>query len=293
MVLYDAHIHMALDGDDWKAALARHAQAPDEAFVRAKLAEYASRGCAYLRDGGDKFGAGAFAARIACEYGIEYATPVYPLHMRGNYGSFIGCAFDDLESYKALVEMSIEAGATFIKVMFTGILDFNEFGALTGYALDRELMEAMISYAHSKGLAVMAHTNGAQAVKDAAEAGVDSIEHGYYTDAAAREALAHSGTIWVPTLAPICNLIGAGRFPDEVLERIKSSHIEALRDAAERGVTIACGSDAGAAFVHHAQAAFDEYSFLQEALEDSTDELLANGLAALRERFPGVKQNTR
>ncbi|MCR5845658.1 MAG: amidohydrolase family protein [bacterium] len=293
MIPYDAHIHMVLDGDDWKAALARHAQAPDEAFVRSTLAEYASRGCAYLRDGGDKHGAGAFAASIAGEYGIEYATPAFPLHIRGNYGSFIGCAFDDLEGCEALVDRSIETGATFIKVMFTGILDFNEFGALTGYALDGELMEAIISYAHGKGLAVMAHTNGAQAVKDAAEAGVDSIEHGYYTDAAAREALAASGTIWVPTLAPICNLIGTGRFPDEVLERIKTSHIEALRDATARGVTIGCGSDAGAACVHHGQGAIDEHALLREALGDSTDKLLTKGLETLRERFPGVKRNTR
>ena len=32
----DCHIHMALDGSDWKAALARHKTAPDEALLQAR-----------------------------------------------------------------------------------------------------------------------------------------------------------------------------------------------------------------------------------------------------------------
>ena len=40
----DCHIHMALDGSDWKAALARHKTAPDEAFIRATLKNYQALG---------------------------------------------------------------------------------------------------------------------------------------------------------------------------------------------------------------------------------------------------------
>ena len=48
----DCHIHMALDGSDWKAALARHKTAPDEAFIRATLKNYQALGFDFLRDRG-------------------------------------------------------------------------------------------------------------------------------------------------------------------------------------------------------------------------------------------------
>lgn len=60
----------------------------------------------------------------------------------------------------------------------------------------------MIHIAHEEGFAVMAHVNGAGAVKDAVEAGVDSVEHGNFMDEACLQALAESGTVWV---ADICD----------------------------------------------------------------------------------------
>ena len=36
----DCHIHMALDGGYWKDALARHKEAPDEAFIRKTLEQF-------------------------------------------------------------------------------------------------------------------------------------------------------------------------------------------------------------------------------------------------------------
>ena len=86
----DCHIHMALDGSDWKAALARHKTAPDEAFIRATLKNYQTLGFDFLRDGGDRWGAGEFAAKIAGEYGICYRTPRFPIYKRAHYGSFLG-----------------------------------------------------------------------------------------------------------------------------------------------------------------------------------------------------------
>lgn len=285
---HDAHIHMALDGVDWKVALDRHRQIADEQQIRATLEAYAERGCTYLRDGGDRFGAGMLAANLASEYGIEYATPAFPIYEKGNYGAFIGRGFETFDDYKALVDQACYEGATFIKLMLTGIMDFNEFGVLTGYALPGEKMEQLISHAHSKGLSVMGHINGSQAVKDAIDAGIDSVEHGYYMDDATLEVLAASSTIWVPTLAPICNLIGTGEFPDEVLTQIRDSQISAIRKAASMGAKIACGSDGGAGTVTHPQGAFDECALLGKALGDSFGSCIIVSLYELKERFPGL-----
>ena len=86
----DCHIHMVLDGENWREAIARHRAAPDEAFVRKTLETYARLGFSYLRDGGDRWGVGLLAKRIAPEYGIRYAAPGAPLCKAGHTGPLSG-----------------------------------------------------------------------------------------------------------------------------------------------------------------------------------------------------------
>ena len=66
----DCHMHMILDGYDWRSAIARHAQLPEDGFIREILSRYQALGYTYLRDGGDRWGAGARARELAKEYGI-------------------------------------------------------------------------------------------------------------------------------------------------------------------------------------------------------------------------------
>ena len=99
----DCHIHAVLDGVQWREAIARHHEKPDEAYIRRMLETYRQQGYTYLRDGGDRWGAGVLARSLAPEYGITYRTPGAPLCARGHYGSFIGTAYGDLKEYRALV----------------------------------------------------------------------------------------------------------------------------------------------------------------------------------------------
>ncbi|MBQ4369810.1 MAG: Xaa-Pro dipeptidase, partial [Oscillospiraceae bacterium] len=71
-MLAECHAHAALDGVDWRSALARHKPAPNAAFIREILAAYRDAGVGYVRDGGDACGAAELAAMLAPEYGIEY-----------------------------------------------------------------------------------------------------------------------------------------------------------------------------------------------------------------------------
>lgn len=269
----DCHIHMALDGSDWKAALARHKTAPDEAFIRATLKNYQALGFDFLRDGGDRWGAGEFAAKIAAEYGIRYRTPCFPIYKRGHYGSFIGRGYETLTEYGTLVERAACEGADFIKIMISGIMDFDRFGVITGEPYAPEDIRELIRIAHAAGFRVMAHANGARTVQAAAEAGVDSVEHGAYLDEAALRAMAEHGTLWTPTIVTIGNLIGCGRYPDEVLKPLFRLHAENIRRAAMLGVPIAVGSDAGAYRVLHAQGAEDERHYLEDILGEDSEAL--------------------
>ena len=202
----DCHIHMVLDGVYYKDAIAAHRQGPREDLIRPRLEAYRSLGFTYLRDGGDRWGVGRFARDLAGAYGITYRTPLFPIYKRGHYGGFIGRSFDTMEAYKALVQEVRTEGGDFVKIMISGLMDFDRFGVLTSSPLEPQEIREMIRIAHGAGFAVMAHANGAQAVLAAAEAGVDSVEHGAYLSGEALEAMAEAGTVWVPTLATIGNL---------------------------------------------------------------------------------------
>ena len=56
-MLGDCHIHMVLDGVDYRRALARHRPKAQDEWIRDRLSEYARAGVWFLRDGGDALGA--------------------------------------------------------------------------------------------------------------------------------------------------------------------------------------------------------------------------------------------
>ena len=112
-----------------------------------------------------------------------------------------------MKEYAALVNEARREGGDFIKIMTTGIMDFDTDGSITGTALPFEEVREMVHIAHEEGFCVMSHTNGARAVKEAAAAGADSIEHGNYVDEEAIEIMAELGTVWVPTITVVYTYI--------------------------------------------------------------------------------------
>ena len=279
--MFDCHIHMVLDGVNWRESIARHKAAPQEALIRKTLAQYQALGYTYLRDGGDRWGAGALAAKLAPEYGIRYRTPCFPIYKTGHYGSFIGRGFSTPAEYRALVRAAKAAGAHFIKIMISGLMDFEHYGVLTDEPLAPGEIADMIAGAHDEGFSVMAHANGDSAVRAALAAGVDSIEHGAYLSPETRSQLAESHAVWVPTLVTIGNLIGDGRFPDAALRPLLAFQQRSVRDAAAQGARIACGSDAGAYRVLHAQGGLEQVLQLETHLDHLSGEELGLALTAL------------
>ncbi len=283
--MVDCHIHMVLDGGYWRSAIDRHREKPDEAFIRNKLAEYRELEYTWLRDGGDRWGAGELAAKLAPEYGIEYRTPCFPIYREGHYGSFIGRGFETLKEYKALVREVRERGGHFIKIMISGLMDFEHYGVLTDEPMSKELVSDLTKIAHDAGFAVMAHANGDAAVSAAVEAGIDSVEHGAYLSGETLCQLAESDTVWVPTLVTVGNLLHEGRFPDAVVEPLLAYQMNAVKFAAEHGASIAPGSDAGAYNVFHGQGGEDELVLLRTALGENAETVLEIGSEILQLKF--------
>lgn len=270
----DLHIHMILDGVYYRAAIDAQKEHPLDGLVRARLSDYQARGVCLLRDGGDAWGVSLRARELAGKYGIDYRSPAFPIYRRGHYGAFIGRGFDTEDEYRALLDEAGEKRADFIKLMISGLIDFDHFGVLTEPGPEPQDIRRMIELAHAAGFAVMAHANGDRAVTAALQAGVDSIEHGAYLSKSVLLRMAQQRTLWVPTLSTIGNLIGSGRYPDAVLKRLLAQQQEAVRFVAAHGGRIGLGSDAGAWHVMHGQAIPDELGYLTAALGPRTEPLL-------------------
>ena len=281
--MVDCHIHMVLDGENWKTALRRHENGVDIPWVHQVLAAYRDAGFTYLRDGGDRWGAGKAARELAPRYGITYRTPLGNLCRAGHYGGFIGQTYENFREYAALVVQHRKDGADFIKIMISGLMDFDRYGVLTHSGFAPEDIRELVHIAHEEGFSVMAHANGAETVVAAAEAGVDSVEHGAYLNAEALWAMRENGTVWVPTLSTVGNLRNTGRFSQQDVEKILESAMENVAAFSQMGGLLAPGTDAGAWKVPH--SIDSEYTLLREALGDPTEEVLNRGIAAIQTKF--------
>ena len=279
----DCHMHMILDGVFWKDAIARHDPNPDEPWIREVLKTYRKLGFTYLRDGGDRWGAGAKAREFSSEFGITYRTPLAPLCKAGHYGTFIGEKYENFKEYAALVQKHRKNGADFIKIMISGLMDFDHCGALTEGGFPEDEIRELSHIAHEEGFSVMAHCNGAPAAIAAAKAGIDSIEHGAYLNDEALQAMKENDCIWCPTLSTVGNLRGTGRFNEQAVEAILETALQNVSAFAAMGGLIAPGTDAGAWAVPH--GSLTEFDLLRQAIGESTDAVLERGTMEVMKRF--------
>lgn len=263
----ECHAHMIMDGKNYKAAVALHKNHVQDSVIHKAFQSYEEAGIRFIRDGGDALGVSARAKELASLYGIDYRTPIFAIHKNGYYGGIVGHGFDTIEEYKTLVLRVSREQGDFIKIMASGILDFDQFGRVSTPLQDPDLIHRMVSIAHKEGFAVMVHVNTPQQIRYALEAGCDSIEHGYYMDDTCRELFLETGAVWVPTLATCGNLRGCGRFREEAVQQITACHMENVRLALKKGILIAAGSDAGAYLVPHGRGLLDEVRLLKEACQ--------------------------
>ena len=283
----ECHAHIIMDGVNYRHAIDLHRNGPDDNVIREHLKIYQDRGITFVRDGGDALGVSARAKELAPEYGIDYRTPVFAIHKEGHYGSIVGKSFSTMSEFHKRVLEAKEQSADFIKIMTTGLLDFNAHGAITGTPLDAAEVKEMVHIAHEEGMAVMSHTNGTYGVQAAVEAGVDSLEHGNYMNEESLAMLSESHTVWVPTLVTVRNLLGDGRYADETLRPIIETAEENVRKAFGLGVKMAPGSDAGAYRVLHGQGIQDEMQAFVQILgnEEKAYQWLMEGEMEIRKKF--------
>lgn len=106
---------------------------------------------------------------------------------------------DGIEAVQHKTREIIKYGADLIKICATGgVLSHGDNPQASQFTLEE--MKAIVADAHRLGRKVAAHAHGAEGIRWASEAGVDSIEHGSYIDDAAIATMKKNGTYLVPTL---------------------------------------------------------------------------------------------
>jgi len=158
-------------------------------------------------------------------------------------------AADGIEAVQHKVREIIKYGADLIKICATGgVLSKGDDPQASQYTLEE--MKAIVADAHRLGRKVAAHAHGAQGIRWASEAGVDSVEHASYIDDAAIAELKKNGTYLVPTLYLgdwFMENAEKNRVPDFLLVKAKAVMPAARKNVAHAfasGVKVAFGTDA-------------------------------------------------
>lgn len=254
--LIDAHVHLSLLARAELKARPAPESGPDAlADAAVDVADaYLARGVTTLRDLGDRQRLNLKVRqllRARARPGPRVIASGQALHRRGSYGGFMGVGVGDQRQLLAAAEQELLAGADFLKVIASGIIDFQRGEVPAPLPFTPHELRALVDFAHGHGIPVAAHASGAAGVDAAVWSGADFIEHGFFGQDGARAAYARRACTWVPTFIPV-EVVAAGKVFGELtqVERgrvgdILVGHAAMLRDVYTAGGTIAVGSDAG------------------------------------------------
>jgi len=266
--LMDAHVHLALDGEDFKEAVSRWDCGEElKERINRDLAAFLNRGTGFIRDGGD-----AREINLAVKNRVKGGGCTAPgviatgqaLRKAESYGSFLGGGFSSKKEINEQIDRSCSEGVDQLKVLVSGIVSFKEYGKVGKVKIDREELTHIVSRARQWGIKVMAHASSEEAVKTAVHAGVDSVEHGYFLSRESLCEMAERGVAWVPTVIPVAAQVREPRRwlwssrEIELITRIYREQQEKIQMAHECGVLLGMGTDSGAAGVKHGKGLLEE-----------------------------------
>ena len=284
--LMDMHVHLTSEHSRSSELDSIKKGEADRAYDSVVYAERTLlAGFTTVRNLGDQFGV-SIALRRAIEQGKVKGPRVFTsgrsIGTRGghadasnSWGPFLYSEDPRLDTVcngaddcREAVRKRYQDGSDSIKITATGgVLSIAKSGTAPQFTEDE--LEAVVSTAHDYGMKVAAHAHGAEGMKRAVRAGIDSIEHGTFMDDEALALMKEKGTHYVPT-------ISAGRwvheqaqdptyFPELVRPKALSVGPQIQKTFARAwkgGVTIMFGTDCGVC-AHGDNA--KEFSYMAEA----------------------------
>ncbi|MFC4945374.1 amidohydrolase family protein [Pseudonocardia sp. GCM10023141] len=266
--LVDAHCHIGL-GADGPTDL-------EEADAQARVDRDA--GALLIRDAGSPIDTSPLQARHDLPEIIRAARHVA---RPKRYIPGLAIDLDDAALLPEVVAEQAAAGDGWVKLVGDWI--DRGTGDLAPLWSD-DVLVAAIDAAHAAGARVTAHVFGTDALYGLINAGIDGIEHGTGLNDELIAEMARRGTSLVPTLINVATFPGiadsAHRYPTYAahMRELHAGAYDVVRRAAEAGVPVYAGTDAGGGIAHGRIA--DEVLALHEAGLDATTALAAGSWAA-------------
>jgi imidazolonepropionase-like amidohydrolase len=278
--LINCHSHLTLDGSaDFEGEVRQSdGAAALKAFRNGRLT--VRSGVTTVRDLG---AAGSMVVELARQIergaleGPRIIAAARGITITGGHGMEVGRIADGADSVRAATREQVAAGATVIKLFSTGgVLGEGAGPELAAYT--PEETRAAVDEAHRAGIRITTHAHGAEGMRIAAEAGIDSIEHATLLDQPTIRMIKEKNVALVPTFSALRRIIDNGSaLPARVMERarlVATKHQEGVRAAHKAGVRIAAGTDAGTPFNTHERFAL-ELVYLEEAGLSRIEALIA------------------
>ena len=268
--LMDMHVHLSGQGSKKSYSEKFFMNDTDAAFRSTVFAKKTLQaGFTTVRDLGEHFKGLPISLRKAIDQGYVEGPRIYAAgksiattgghadptnglrhDMMGDPGADRGVINGPAEAMKA-VRQRYKEGADVIKLTVTGgVLSLAKSGSNPQFT--EEELRAVVKTAKDYDFVVAVHAHGAEGMKRAVRAGVDSVEHGTYMDNETIKLMKKNGTYYVPT-------ISAGKWVAEkaaedgyypAVVQPKAAAIgpkiqSTFGKAYEKGVKIAFGTDAG------------------------------------------------
>ncbi|CAI2547386.1 hypothetical protein AKUG0406_00170 [Apilactobacillus kunkeei] len=219
------------------------------------LRAFLKSGCTYVRQCGARYGIDIPIKRLITEGKIDNVPHVMAsgkaYTMTGGHGDYAngGNVVDSPDEMRKKIREGLKAGADCIKIMASGgVMSPGDFMDEAQLTIDE--MKVAVYEAHNKHKIVAAHAEGNPGIRNAIEAGVDSIEHGFYVDDEEIAMMKERGTYIVPTIIAAASVTEKGKetLPKWEHQKMANAMDDAytnVKKAYQNGVNIALGTDAG------------------------------------------------
>lgn len=283
--LVDSHVHLFLSGS-LDAEVHRLQMAAGFEDASRTISENMDRqwvcGVVAVRDGGDGRAhvlrhLQSMAEKKNVFFRVQ--TPGRGWFKPGRYGKMVGG--EPLSENGFMKQITGQMASTdHVKLVNSGLNSLTRFGVQTEPQFTPDELAGIVKAGHAAGRPVMVHANGEIPVRQAVEAGADSIEHGYFMGADNLSRMTDRQTFWVPTLVPMDAFAQTGGDTNGVAARTLDHQMEQLSFARRAGVRVVLGTDAGSPGVHHGAGVIRELELFVAAgytIEQAIGCATANG----------------
>lgn len=159
---------------------------------------------------------------------------------------------DGADAVRAGARKQLASGADLIKVMASGAMTSTKYERADAIQFRRDEIRAAVEIATDNYTHVAAHAHATEAIRNAAECGCRSVEHGTYGTEEVYGLMKKHGTYLVPTICISAAMLNDQRvsasMPKHIHDRytgLRALRVANIRLAHQVGVKIAMGTDVG------------------------------------------------